>query len=207
LRPSQFHPDKKVNTYTAFADQSLVASGAPAEVLQALMDAVKAQPERNYLLFDDATGRCLDLYLQGTLEQALAQLPRPATPPPASDKPGPGRPKLGVVPREVTLLPRHWDWLASQPGGASVALRKLVEAASRASRARDQARASLEACYNFMSNMAGDLPGFEDATRALFAADFKAVPAFMANWPTDIREHAETLLHTAQNDAYEARED
>jgi len=196
--------------YTAFADQSLIASGSLAEVVQILQPAVSAQPERNYLVFDDATGRCIDLDLRGSLEDALARLPRPAPDAggekPGAEKPGPGRPKLGVVPREVTLMPRHWDWLASQPGGASVALRKLVETASRASRARDKARASLEACHNFMG-MAGDQPGFEEATRALFAGDFKAVPAFMAAWPADIRQHAEYLLEIAQNDAYEARED
>ncbi|MFY0534142.1 DUF2239 family protein [Nannocystis pusilla] len=31
---------------------------------------------------------------------------------------GPGRPKLGVVSREVSLLPRHWEWLERQPSGS-----------------------------------------------------------------------------------------
>jgi uncharacterized protein len=189
--------------YTAFSGQHIAASGSLSEVVQAL----KTRDEDGHalLVFDDATGRCIDLDLRGTLEDALARLP--ASAPAATDKPGPGRPKLGVVAREVTLLPRHWEWLASQPGGASVALRKLVESASRASRALDQARISLEACHSFMSIMAGDLPGFEAASRALFAAQFDAVSACMASWPDDIRMHAEDMLLTARHDAYAARED
>ncbi|GAA5166445.1 DUF2239 family protein [Viridibacterium curvum] len=188
-------------SYTAFAAQSRVASGSLVEVVTALK---ALSPERATLVFDDSTGHCVELDLRGTLAEALARLPADATPP---AKAGPGRPKLGVVPREVTLLPRHWDWLASQPGGASVALRKLVEAASRANRACDAARLALEACHNFLATMAGNLPGFEDATRALFAGNFNAVPAFMQDWPADIRAHARHLLHEAQNAAYEARED
>jgi hypothetical protein len=189
--------------YTAFSGQHMAASGSLSEVVQAL----KTRDEDGHalLVFDDATGRCIDLDLRGTLEDALARLPasEAATP----DKPGPGRPRLGVVAREVTLLPRHWEWLASQPGGASVALRKLVESASRASRAHDQARMSLEACHSFMSIMAGDLPGFEAASRALFAGQFDAVSACMVSWPDDIRAHAESMLLAARNDAYAARED
>ena len=84
---------------------------------------------------------------------------------------GRGRPKLGVVAREVTLLPRHWDWLNSQSGGASVALRKLVEAARLAGDDKDRTRHAQEAAYRFMTALAGNLPGYEEATRALYAAD------------------------------------
>lgn len=188
--------------YAAFSGQTLLIHGELAEVVSQL----KTLPEdASVLLFDDSTGRCVDLDLHGTLADALARLPQAA--PEGALKTGPGRPRLGVVAREITLLPRHWEWLADQPGGASVALRKLVEAASRANRARDMARQALEACHNFMSIMAGDRPGFEDAARALFAGDFKRVPDFMAGWPADIRQHAEDLLYEAQNKAYEARED
>ena len=85
---------------------------------------------------------------------------------------GPGRPKLGVVAREITLLPRHWEWLAQQTGGASVAIRKLVDEARRATATTAIASASAqEAAYRFMSAMAGNLPHFEEAIRALFADD------------------------------------
>ncbi len=89
----------------------------------------------------------------------LRPRPRGTTNQPAEPR-GRGRPKLGVVAREVTLLPRHWDWLNAQPGGASVALRKLVEQARRANGDADRARAAREAAYHFMSAMAGDLPAF-----------------------------------------------
>jgi hypothetical protein len=98
-----------------------------------------------------------------------------------------------VVAREVTLLPRHWEWLAAQPGGASVALRKLVEEARRAHGERDRARLARERAYRFMSAMAGDLPGFEEASRALFAGDGAGMQTHMAAWPPDVREHATRL--------------
>lgn len=188
--------------FIAFAAQRRVASGSLADVSRALRAELARTPDLGYLVFDDTTGHTIDLDLRAT--DTLPEVPEtPALP----DKAGPGRPKLGVVAREITLLPRHWEWLASQPGGASVALRKLVETASRANRAHDQARASLEACHRFMLTMAGDLPGFEETTRALFAGKFDEARAEMANWPADILEHADTMLTTAQNDAYEARED
>jgi hypothetical protein len=102
---------------------------------------------------------------------------------------GRGRPKLGVVAREVTLLPRHWEWLGAQPGGASVALRKLVEEARRASGDRDRSRAARDAAYHFMSVMAGNLPGFEEASRALFANDRRRFVELIAGWPGDVRDH------------------
>jgi hypothetical protein len=112
----------------------------------------------------------------------------PETDAPAEPR-GRGRPKLGVVAREVTLLPRHWDWLGAQPGGASVALRKLVEDARRANGDRDRQRAARDAAYHFMSTMAGDLPGFEEASRALFADDRRRFAELIADWPVDIRDH------------------
>jgi hypothetical protein len=109
----------------------------------------------------------------------------------------PGRPKLGVVPREVTLLPRHWDWLAGQPGGASVALRKLVEQARRTNQDKDRLRLAQEAAYRFMSTMAGNEPGFEEAARALFAANQVRFSEFVEPWPIDVRDHAKKLAARA----------
>jgi len=110
---------------------------------------------------------------------------------------GPGRPRLGVVAREVTLLPRHWEWLREQPGGASVALRKLVEEARRASAGRDRLRRARDAAYRFMHVLAGNEPGFEEAVRALYAGDPERFRAMTARWPADVRAHARALAGSA----------
>ncbi|MBI2262501.1 MAG: DUF2239 family protein [Caulobacterales bacterium] len=151
------------------------------------------------LVFDLRDGRVVDLDLRGDLGEARARL-GPALVPPV-EKRGPGRPKLGVVAREVTLLPRHWDWLAAQPGGASVALRKLVEAALKAGEGPDRARRAKEAAYRFMTAMAGDRPGYEEATRMLFAGDGAAfdaaVEAWPEAWPEGVRETAREMAEGA----------
>lgn len=100
-------------TFTAFAGQRGLAAGS----LQTVAAAAKAAHDQGHepiLVFDDATGRTVELDFRGAPADVLARLPTLGTPP----KPARGRPKLGVTPREVTLLPRHWDWLAHQPGGA-----------------------------------------------------------------------------------------
>ena len=179
---------------TAFIGQQLLASGPLAEVALAVMKASRSAAEETILIFNDANGRPLDLDLRGSERDIVARLPQPAPQLSAEDLPvpeprGPGRPRLGVVAREVTLLPRHWEWLATQPGGASVALRKLVEAARRSSGDLDRSRAARDAAYHFMSAMAGNLPGFEEASRALFADDRRQFVALIAGWPGDIRDH------------------
>lgn len=178
---------------TAFVDGRRLASGPLSEVAL----AVKMATERNaaVLTFDDATGRVVDLDLRGTDEEIIARLagggpePDERSAPPCEPR-GRGRPKLGVVAREVTLLPRHWEWLASQPGGASVTMRKLVDMARRQGTEQQRARRAQEAAYRFMSAMAGDLPGFEEASRALFAQDRARLEAQIADWPPDIRDYA-----------------
>jgi len=154
--------------------------------------AFDASPERPVLVFDDADARTLELPLELPAADLLAWLSRPQQQ--ASGAPEtprrPGRPKLGVVPREVTLLPRHWDWLAAQPGGASVALRKLVDEARKVNAGDDRRRAAQEASYRFILVMAGDAPGFEDAARALFAGDAQRFESLLLAWPEDVREHA-----------------
>src|SRR5688500_16998295 len=138
---------------TAFQGDRHIASGPLSDVALAVKAAVDKGGDGPILIFDDETARAIELDLRGTPAEVLARMP--AAEPPR----GPGRPRLGVVAREVTLLPRHCDWLATQPGGASVALRKLVEAARRdAGRER---RAPHEAAFRFMGAMAGNMPGFE----------------------------------------------
>jgi len=158
-------------------------------------------------IFDDANGRAIDLDLRGTERDIVAHLPQPASNSEtladelsAPEPRGRGRPKLGVVAREVTLMPRHWEWLGAQPGGASVALRKLVEEARRSSGDRDRSRAARDAAYHFMSAMAGNLPGFEEASRALFADDRRRFVGLIAGWPNDIRDHIVKLAFSDRAD-------
>ncbi|NBC41213.1 DUF2239 family protein [Corallococcus exiguus] len=185
-------------TWTAFTGQRLLASGSPAEVVTAAKAALDAGEHEALLLFDDATGRTVDFHLRGTLEEVLARL-QPAPDPAAesSEPRGPGRPKLGVVAREVTLLPRHWEWLSEQPGGASVALRKLVEAARANSGDADRVRRAQAAADRFMTTMAGNAPGYEEAARALYAGDRTRFNKWTRSWPDDIRDCARKLAAPA----------
>ncbi|MFC5344621.1 DUF2239 family protein [Brevundimonas staleyi] len=176
----------EVKSCTAFSGHRLIASGAPREVVGVVKAAVEAG--ESVLVFDDADARPVEFDLRGSPEDVLARL-EPAEEP----KRGPGRPKLGVTAREVTLLPRHWDWLAGQPGGASVALRKLVEGALREAEGPDRVRKGREAAYRFMTAVAGDLPGYEEATRMLFAGDWTAFDAAVEGWPEGVREHVRML--------------
>lgn len=180
--------------FTAFEGHSRLAAGPLADVALAVKRAVTTPTAvAAIIIFDDATGRPIDLDLRGSDAEIVARLPQAAgadeSAPDTAGPRGRGRPKLGVVAREVTLLPRHWDWLAAQPGGASVALRKLVDEARRANGERDRQRMARDAAYHFMSTMAGNLPGFEDAARALFAADRSRFAECIAEWPQDIRDH------------------
>jgi len=182
--------------FTAFIGHQRLASGPLAEITLAVLKASRKAMTELILVFDDANGRPIDLDLIGTERDIVARLPPPAAnfetsddEAAASEPRGRGRPKLGVVAREVTLLPRHWEWLGTQAGGASVALRKLVEQARRAGGDRDRHRAARDAAYHFMSAMAGDRPGFEEASRALFAGDNRRFGELIAAWPADIRDH------------------
>jgi hypothetical protein len=176
-------------TCTAFAGERMIASGAPSEVAAAVKAAHDAGEA--ILVFDDADARPVEFDLRGDLAAVLARLPSEPV-----EKRGPGRPRLGVTAREVTLLPRHWDWLASQPGGASVALRKLVESALRDAEGPDRVRRSREAAYRFMTAVAGDLPGYEEATRILFAGDWVAFDIAIEAWPSDVRDYARRLAES-----------
>jgi hypothetical protein len=182
--------------FTAFIGPRRLASGPLAEVALAVMKASKGDAAEPIVIFDDTNGRPIDIDLRGTERDIVSRLPEPASNSEASadelaatEPRGRGRPKLGVVAREVTLLPRHWEWLGAQPGGASVALRRLVEEARRANGDLDRSRAARDAAYHFMSVMAGNLPGFEEASRALFADDRRRFAGLIATWPEDIRGH------------------
>lgn len=185
---------------TAFSGPQRIASGELRHVAMKAKQAFDLHPDRPVLVFDDADGRTVEVPLElpaADLLRLLAQ-PQLATSADAAPAPRrPGRPKLGVVAREITLLPRHWDWLAAQPGGASVALRRLVEEARKVSSGDDRRRAAQEATFRFMQAMAGDQPGFEEASRALFAGDVARFEEHVARWADDVRDHAAWLATDA----------
>jgi len=170
-------------------------------VALALRGLQDQDPRLDFLIFHDQTGEQVDVDLGGTVTEIAERLRPAGTESPAGEDPpgetagprGPGRPRLGVVAREVTLLPRHWEWLNEQPGGASVALRKLVDQARKANEGADRVRRSREAAYRFMVAMAGNLPGFEEASRALFAGARERLETQMQGWPPDARAYLRGL--------------
>lgn len=187
---------------TAFEGTQCVASGELAQVALKAKDVV--DEGKQVLIFDDVTSEAIEVDFRGTADDVLRRLAQAesgeterAAIQDAEAPRGPGRPKLGVVAREVTLLPRHWDWLNAQPGGASVALRKLVDEARRTNEGPDRVRQSKEAAYRFMSVMAGNRAGFEEATRALFAGHQERFNQLVEPWPADIRHHAKKLAGVA----------
>ncbi len=181
---------------TAFQGHRRIASGELARVARSVKAAADRNPSSSILIFDDETSELIEVDFRGTPAEVVKRLsngePQSATPE-SERRRGPGRPRLGVVAREVTLLPRHWEWLNGQPGGASVALRRLVDEARRANAGADRKRRSQEATYRFLSAMAGDRAGFEEATRALFAANCDRFEIHTREWPVDIRNHARSL--------------
>jgi|WetSurMetagenome_2_1015567.scaffolds.fasta_scaffold479835_2 uncharacterized protein len=189
----------------AFMGARRIAEGRLDEVAVQVQAAARQGQTSPILVFDAATSRVIDLDLRGTPDSVRRHAAQLFPPVPAGDgngegaeaRRGPGRPRLGVVAREVTLLPRHWEWLNDQPGGASAALRRLVDHARRASAGHDVVRKAQEAAYRFMSAMAGDEPGFEEATRALFSGNAGSFDALVAGWPPDVRDHARVLAAAA----------
>lgn len=177
--------------FTAFAGVERLAAGALPDVAMTVKAALTADPALPVLVFNDVTGAVVDLDLRGSEADVRARLEPPAEIDPPTR--GRGRPKLGVVAREVTLLPRHWDWLAAQPGGASQALRRLIDQARRADDGRTGARLRQEAAYRFLCVLAGNWPGFEEAARALFANDRAGFAEQTAAWPLDVCDHANKL--------------
>lgn len=177
-----------LHSYSAFAGSRRIASGKLEDVAAAAAHAA-SRSDASLLVFSDASGDQVDLDLRGTEHEVRARYTQALQP--ASEAParGRGRPRLGVVAREVTLLPEQWEWLASQPGGASVALRKLVQEARRAGTLRDRMRHAQERSYKVMVSLAGDRPHFEEAARALFANDMPGLHSNTERWPRDIREH------------------
>ncbi|MFM0069721.1 DUF2239 family protein [Paraburkholderia sediminicola] len=192
-------------TCIAFEGHRRISAGPMSDVALAVREVLARGEQAPVLIFDDVTSRPVEFDLRGTPEEILARLaseapgeqPAPSADVREDDTPRRGRPKLGVVAREVTLLPRHWDWLNGQSGGASVALRKLVDAARLAGEDKDRKRAAQEAVYRFMTAIAGNLPDYEDATRALYADDRARFDGIVSTWPEDVRNHTLRLAEGA----------
>jgi len=189
--------------YVAFEGDRRLAAGSLPDVARAVKEQLDRRQHASILIFDSATGGPVDIDFRGTAADVQARLSgiagasamaEDAMP---SAPRGPGRPKLGVVAREVTLLPRHWQWLARQPGGASVALRRLVEEARRNGEDKDRVRRAQEAAFRFASVMAGNEPHYEDAIRALFADEAARFEELTAAWPADVRDYALALAEKA----------
>jgi hypothetical protein len=172
--------------YTAFAAFTRIAKGNLETVLRTLWEARKT--ESRILIFENATGRQVDFDLHGSLQEVLARhLPRP-------QKKGPGRPRLGVISREISLLPRHWEWLERQPQKASGTLRRLVETARKNEGDLTRRREKLEAADRFLWSIAGDLEGCEEVSRALYAGNWSVFDELISPWPQDIRDHVSMMV-------------
>jgi uncharacterized protein len=197
--------ERPLTSCTAFSGSKRIASGDLDQVAMQTKALLDEDLSAQVLIFDNVTSEPIEMDLRGTPERVLQRIaekvsdgpPISETASAATEPRGPGRPKLGVVAREVTLLPRHWEWLASQPGGASVALRRLVDEARRANQSRDLRRRAQESAYRFLSSMAGNETGFEEAIRSLFAGRQKQFNAIVESWPRDVRDHAKGLAAAA----------
>jgi hypothetical protein len=187
----------------AFEGSRRIAAGELHQVALKTKEVLDRNQDAPVLIFDESTSEAIEVDFRGTAQEVFERLTTPGvassvyqpSPAPTIQR-GPGRPRLGVVAREVTLLPRHWEWLNSQPGGASVALRKLVDEARRVRADGDRKRQSQEAAYRFIHTMAGNAPHFEEATRALFAGNVARFDELIEGWPADVRDHARKLART-----------
>lgn len=172
-------PDK---TYTAFTCLSRIGGGDLETTVRDTWAYIQDHPEANVQVFDDRTGHGVDLDLRGGLDEAMARVVPP------KNKKGPGRPALGVVCREVCLMPRHWEWLDEQTLSASAVIRRLIEAARKETSSDMARKRALEAAGRFMWAVAGDLVGFEEASRALYAERWPIFDRLVEPWAADVRE-------------------
>lgn len=184
----------------AFEGNRRIAIGTLTEVARKTKHLIDRESGNSILIFDASSSRPIELDFRGSVEDVIQRITQP-TAPAEEERKGPGRPKLGVVPREVTLLPRHWDWLATQPGGASVTLRKLVEEARKNNAEKDRKREEQEAAYRFISVMAGNEPGYEEALRALYAGKRDDFDRHSNSWPKDVKSHARHLAYKTMSES------
>jgi hypothetical protein len=181
------------NTYTAFEGHRLLSQGPLEHVVLRVKRRLGKAENSSILIFSDLTGKSMDFNFQGSEKEVLKRLEVYISGDEVKEPVGPGRPKLGVISREVSLLPRHWEWLATQAGGASATLRRLVEDAKKKSETGQDIKQSQERTYKFMSVLAGDQIGYEEALRALYKKDKKKFVGLIQEWPSDVRTYAMEL--------------
>lgn len=173
-------------TFTAFNGHALLCQGDLAEVVLKIKSHIGKASNSSILIFSDATGKTIDFNFHGSKQDVEKRLEIYATQNDESESGGPGRPKLGVVSREVSLLPRHWEWLATQPGGASKTLRLLVDEARKKAAGTQSVKQIQDKTYQVMSVLAGDLKGYEEALRAMYKKDRKTFYKNIETWPIDV---------------------
>lgn len=181
---------ESTDTYTAFEGNKLIFEGSLSEVVLKIKKRLGKKENNSILIFSNSTGKTIDFNFHGLEQDVQRRLEVYVTEESPADNTGPGRPKLGVMSREVSLLPRHWEWLATQTGGASATLRSLVEEAKKKSANGNQIKQAQERTYKFMSVIAGDFEGYEEALRALYKRDKKTFLAQIQDWPNDVKNHA-----------------
>lgn len=181
-----------LNTYTAFEDHKILSQGVLEDVVLKVKKRLEKSPESQIVIYSDITGKSMDFNFQGSEKEVLKRLEvytTPETDNQASVASGPGRPKLGVISREVSLLPKHWEWLATQSGGASNTLRKLVEESMKKTSGTLTVKTAQERTYKFMSVEAGDFANYEEALRALYRKDKERFVSEIKAWPRDVQKH------------------
>jgi hypothetical protein len=180
-------------TYTAFEGTTCLFRGTFQEVVLKVKDRIGRADNSSVLIFSDNTGKTMDFNFQGSVKDIRRRLEIYVSKQEVTPASGPGRPKLGVISREVSLLPRHWEWLAGQPGGSSATIRKLVEDARKRSSTDIRIKQVQERAYRFMSVIAGNMRGYEEALRALYRADRRNFLLHTQDWPADVRSHVVEL--------------
>ncbi len=191
--------------YTAFGGPRQIAAGALRDVALACKAYVDGGGDGRVVIFDDATGRLMDISLRGSPDDVEERARTAGRTPGGNGKGGRGRgrgrPRLGVVAKEITLLPRHWAWLAAQRGSASATLRRLVDEARRTHEGRDRVRRAQDAAYRFMSVKLGNEPGYEEAIRALYSSNRERFEAETEGWPEELRAYCQHLAEDAFSEA------
>jgi hypothetical protein len=183
--------------YVAFQGNHRLGLGTLGEVATLCFESKWEDQRSRISVFEDESGRVVDVDLSGTEAEVQARIAGPKTgetPPNRPVQRKPGRPKLGVVSREVSLLPRHWAWLSEQRGGASATLRRLVELAKKNESPESIQRRVVDSAHRFLWDIAGDQPHFEEVSRALYAAKLDEVTALSAGWPEGIRHQLARYL-------------
>ena len=176
----------ETDTYVAFYGNQQVAVGELTDMLTKTTIFLKEKQTTGtdtepLLIFNEQNGSQIDFDFRGSLEEILERaLPK-------QKKRRAGRPKLGVISREITLLPRHWEWLESQTKSASASLRLLVEEAMKREGGEAKIKKNIAVTDRIMMVMAGNLTYFEEASRALNARNVERFEECVSTWPDDIK--------------------